>query len=76
MAQILLRGLDDALVARLKGRARQNHHSLQGEVRAILEEMAPLATPAEIVTIGEKWQGRWKKNRGKPSATAQRSSAR
>ncbi len=31
MAQILVRGLDDALVARLKERARENHRSLQGE---------------------------------------------
>jgi antitoxin FitA len=59
MAQILVRGLDDALVARLKDRARQNHRSLQGEVRAILEEVAPLATPAEVVAIGEKWQRHW-----------------
>jgi plasmid stability protein len=41
MAQILVRGLDDAMVACLKDRARQNHRSLQGEVRAILEEAAP-----------------------------------
>jgi antitoxin FitA len=59
MAQILVRGLDDALVARLKDRARQNHRSLQGEVRAILEEVAPLATPGEVVAIGEKWQRHW-----------------
>jgi antitoxin FitA len=59
MAQILVRALDDALVARLKDRARQNHRSLQGEVRAILEQAAPLATPAEMVAIGEKWQRYW-----------------
>jgi plasmid stability protein len=59
MAQILVRGLDDALVARLKDRASQNHRSLQGEVRAILEEVAPLATPAEVVAIGKKWQRHW-----------------
>ena len=64
MAQILVRGLDDALVARLKDRARQSHRSLQGEVRAILEEVAPLATPAEVVAIGEKWQRHWEE-RGK-----------
>jgi plasmid stability protein len=59
MAQILVRGLDDVLVARLKERARQNHRSLQGQVRALLEEVAPLATPAEIVAIGDKWQRHW-----------------
>ena len=44
MAQILVRDLDEALVARLKERAQQNHRSLQGEVKAILETAAPKAT--------------------------------
>jgi plasmid stability protein len=60
MAQITLRGLDDALVARLKERARQNHRSLQGEVKAILEEAAPMATKAEALAIVDKWQRYWK----------------
>lgn len=60
MAQILVRDLDDALVARLKERAKQNHRSLQGEVKAILEEAAPMATSAEVRAIGEKWQRYWK----------------
>lgn len=60
MAQILVRDLDDALVARLKERAKQNHRSLQGEVKAILEEAAPMATKAEVRAIGEKWQRYWK----------------
>ena len=52
MAQILLRGIDDALVARLKDRARQNHCSPQSEVKAILEEAAPpMATRSEAVAI-------------------------
>jgi plasmid stability protein len=38
MAQILIRDLDDELVATLKARARSNHRSLQGEVKALLEE--------------------------------------
>jgi len=38
MAQILIRDLDDGLVATLKARARSNHRSLQGEVKALLEE--------------------------------------
>ena len=59
MAQILVRGLDAALVARLKERARENHRSLQGEVKAILEEAAAQATNAEIVAILDKWQRYW-----------------
>ena len=59
MAQILVRGLDAALVARLKERARENHRSLQGEVKAILEEAAAQATNAEIVALLDRWQRYW-----------------
>jgi plasmid stability protein len=61
MAQILVRGLDDAPVARLKDRARQNHRSLQGEVRTLFEEAAaPLASRSEALAIVDKWQRFWK----------------
>lgn len=60
MAQILVRDLDEALVARLKDRAKQNHRSLQGEVKAILEREAPMATKKEVRAIGEKWERYWK----------------
>jgi plasmid stability protein len=56
MAQILVRDLDDALVARLKERARENHRSLQGEVRAILEEAGAETTRSEALAIVDKWQ--------------------
>jgi antitoxin FitA len=59
MAQILVRGLDDTLVARLKEHARENHRSLQGEVKAILEEAAARATNAEVEAIFDKWQRHW-----------------
>lgn len=59
MAQILVRGLDDALVARLKERAKLNHRSLQGEVKAILEEAAGQATDAEVEAILERWRRHW-----------------
>lgn len=42
MAQILVRGLDDELVERLKNRARQERRSLQAEVKLILEQAARL----------------------------------
>ena len=38
MAQILIRGLDDEVVAILKARAKSNHRSLQGEVKALIED--------------------------------------
>lgn len=37
MAQILVRELEERVVAGLKRRAKRQHRSLQGEVRAILE---------------------------------------
>jgi antitoxin FitA len=64
MAQILVRALDEALVARLKERARENHRSLQGEVRAILEEAGAEATRSEALAIVDKWR-RYLEVRGK-----------
>ncbi len=49
MAQLLVRDLDPAVVARLKEKARQNRRSLQGEVKAILEEAAERATREEAL---------------------------
>ena len=40
MAQVLVRGLDDAVVARLKECARANGRSLEAELRALVEEAA------------------------------------
>ena len=40
MAQVLVRGLDPAVVERLRRRARQRGRSLQAELRAIIEQAA------------------------------------
>ena len=40
MAQVLVRNLDDKVVARLKKRAQKRGQSLQAEVKRILEEAA------------------------------------
>jgi plasmid stability protein len=40
MAQIVVRGLDDELVKRLRRRAKQGGRTLQSEVKAILEQAA------------------------------------
>lgn len=37
MPAILIRNLDDAILARLKARAARHHRSLQGEAKLILE---------------------------------------
>jgi antitoxin FitA len=47
-----IKNAPDAIVARLKERARRNHRSLQGEMLAIIEEAVserPHLTPAEIL---------------------------
>ncbi len=62
MAQILVRDLDNAVVERLKARAKANHRSLQGEVKAILEREVPShMTPDEMVQTIESWQERWRR---------------
>jgi plasmid stability protein len=38
MPSLLIRNLDDPLLARLKERAKRHRRSLQGEARVILEE--------------------------------------
>lgn len=48
MAQLLVRGLDEALVNGLKERAKANGRSVEAEHRAILEEVVrPTLTTAE-----------------------------
>ncbi len=59
MAQLLVRDLDPAVVARLKDKARQNHRSLQGEVKAILVAAAERATREEALAMIDKWQRKW-----------------
>ena len=59
MAQLLVRDLDPAVVARLKEKARQNQRSLQGELKAILEEAAARATRDEALAMIDKWQRKW-----------------
>lgn len=62
MAQILVRDLDERVVARLKERARASHRSLQGEVRAILErEARPRMTSEEMDRMLDKWRDHWRK---------------
>lgn len=41
MAQLLVRQLNDKVVARLKKRAKEHGRSLQSEVKMILEEAEP-----------------------------------
>lgn len=64
MPDILIRGVDDQAVRRLKSRARRSGRSLQGEARLILENAAGYSL-AEALAVAGKW-------RKKLSASGQR----
>lgn len=55
MAQLLVRDLDEAVLERLKERARQNRRSLQGEAKAILEASAATYTRNEALETFRSW---------------------
>lgn len=57
MAQILIRGLEDRVVARLKDRAATNGRSLESEVRSILESASGI-TAEEARRLMRDWQRR------------------
>jgi len=51
MATLTIRGLDDAMLARLRIQAARHGHSMEAEVRAILtEQFPPPATPSGLGT--------------------------
>jgi plasmid stability protein len=53
VAQLLVRGLDDEVVERLKSRARQEGRSLQAEARMILEGAARLDMDAALRLVDD-----------------------
>jgi antitoxin FitA len=62
MGQILVRGLDDAVIKRLTQRAERNGRSLEAEVREILEQLSwqvDVATSRDLADrIRRKLEGR------------------
>jgi hypothetical protein len=52
MAQILVRKIDAAAVARLKKRAREQGRSLESEAREILEQAARVNTDTALKLVG------------------------
>lgn len=75
MADILVRGLAERTVQRLKARAKRNGRSLQGEVKDVLERAAgpDERTVAEIL---EKWEKRFAGRRFSRSAAIVRADRR
>lgn len=62
MADILVRGLDEDVVERLKARACQAGRSLQSETKLILEHAAGSTLQESLATAA-----RWRKKLGKRS---------
>jgi plasmid stability protein len=58
MGSILVRGLDQTTIERLKERARLNGRSLQQEVKALLERAAETVTMGEARRVSERWNRR------------------
>jgi plasmid stability protein len=58
MGSILVRGLDQKTIERLKERARLNGRSLQQEVKALLERAAETLTMSEARLLSERWRPR------------------
>ncbi len=71
MRQILVRGLDEETVERLKQRARSRGRSLQQEIKAILEREARMFTPDEAYEISGRWLDELRRRYGEFSDTAQ-----
>ncbi len=70
MADILVRGLDDDVLARLKHRAELAGRSLQSETKLILEQAAG-RTLEESLKVAAAWRKKLGK-RSSDSAAAQR----
>jgi plasmid stability protein len=64
----LVRDLDAETIALLKKRAAEHRRSLQGEVKAILEETAEKMTLKGFLASTEEWQRRFKGRRFSNSA--------
>jgi antitoxin FitA len=58
MAQILVRGLEEEVLARLKERAASHGRSLESEARSILESAAGF-TAADARRVVNGWQKRF-----------------
>lgn len=54
MATLTIRNLDDAVVARLKQRAKAHNRSLEAEIRTLLSDIAGRPTPEEFRKIADR----------------------
>ena len=54
MANLTIRNLDEAVVAKLKARADSNNRSLEAELREILGQAAETPTSQQLKVIAER----------------------
>ena len=54
MANLTIRNLDDAVVAKLKAQAKAHHRSLEAELRALLSEAAARSSREEFQRIAAR----------------------
>jgi len=59
MAQVLVRGVEDKIVKRLKAQARRHHRSLEAELRDIIESSVKYTT-AEAVEVSRRLRAKFK----------------
>lgn len=59
MGSILVRGLDQKTIERLKERARLNGRSLQEDLKALLEHAAETPTMREARRLSDRWRHRF-----------------
>ena len=71
MPDILVRGLDDETVRRLKPRAKRNGRSLQGEAKRVLEQAAGM-NAEEVAAMLDGWKKRFAGRRFADSADLMR----
>ena len=67
MPDILVRGLDEETVKRLKARARRHGRSLQGEAKLVLEQAAGMGAE-EVAAMLDGWKSRFAGRRFADSA--------
>ena len=67
MADMLIRGLDEGVLKRLKARAKRHGRSLQSEAKHLLEQAAGLGAE-EITAMLDGWAKRFAGRRFSPSA--------
>jgi plasmid stability protein len=68
MGQVLVRGLDDAVIERLKHRAENRHRSLEAELREILEQASLQVDVATARDLADRIRRRLEGRRHSDSA--------